>query len=142
MIRAARLVPSRPMYAFEPSTFGAGYDAKFRGVRVLRAVWFRRKKGKLVASMGSYELSAYWQRIEEAPPNTYEAWVAQHTDNSCGGEHLASWDGTALLCTDQPVSPEVMAERIAFLDAMLRGFPDPPAGFDGWYEVAKEGADG
>lgn len=142
MIRASKLVVSRPMYAFVPGTL-TGVDWEFGGHRTVAAVWFRRKKGALVASMGTYDLSVGWGRAGDTrsgrPVDTFDAWVAAHADNRYGGRHLASWDGAALLCSDQPVSPGVAQERVVFLSAMLAGFPDPPAGYDGWWTSPRGG---
>jgi hypothetical protein len=141
MIRAKRLASSRPMYAFDPDTF-EGEDHEYGGYREMRAVWFRRKNGVLVASMGRYRLSVGWgyPGDDPKPDDMYDEWVARHADNRYGGSHLASWDGTALLCSDQPVSPEIAARRVEFLSAMLAGYPEPPANYDGWYEFPKETA--
>lgn len=128
MIRAARLAVSRPMYAFDPTTWKPTSYGGF----VVDAAWFRRKKGRLVASMGNYHPMVL-RRDRQPAEVTYEAWIAAADDNRYGGNHIASWDGEALLCTDQPVPPDVAAERIEFLGAMLRGCPEPPAGFDGWW---------
>lgn len=143
MIRAPKLLVSRPMYAFKPDTF-RGKDYRFGGGRVLDAVWFRRKKGVLNAVMGAYSLSVGWGKpgdhLSAPPENTYDAWVALHSDNRYGGEHWSSWDGTALLTTDPPaLAPDIVQERTEFLSTMLAGFPHPPAGFDGWWTFPREG---
>lgn len=145
MIRAPKLVVSRPMYAFDPATFGNPYDSDgpCGGSRTVDAVWFRRKNGRLVAAMGSYRLHANWGRWDgdaARPADTYEAWVAQHDDNRYGGGHLASWDGEALLCSDQRMTPAEAARRVEFLTLMLARYPDPPAGWDGWWTFPKADA--
>jgi hypothetical protein len=125
MIRAERLAVSRPMYAFAPETFSVRD-------RTVQAVWFRRKKGVLVASTGSYHFFAPGL-AEGAYPASYLGWVELHTDNRYGATHLASWDGVALLNSDQPVTPEEASRRVAFLAGMVAGFPQVPTGFDGWW---------
>jgi hypothetical protein len=135
VIRAARLAPSRPMYAFNPDMWR---QRRLYRTHTVDAVWFKRKGGQLVAVMGTYS-PLVLRRDQEPADASYEAWIAAADDNRYGGSHLASWDGTALLCSDQPVPPDVTAERVAFLDTMLRGFPDPPAGFDGWWTFPKRG---
>lgn len=138
MIRADHLVVSRPMYAFDPSTCEArAYGGVLVGV-VVRAAWFRRKKGLLVATVGTYHPMVL-RRDQWPTDGTYEAWIAAADDNRYGGSHIASWDGEALLNSDQPVTQGVAAVRVRFLDAMLRGFPEPPAGFDGWWTFARTG---
>jgi len=127
VIRADKLLVSRPMYAFNPATWqpaSVGY--------VVNAVWFRRKRGVLVASMGHYHPYVTIPHMRPAS-DSYAAWITAADDNRYGGKHVASWDGQALLCTDQPVTPEAAEKRIAWLDEVLRGFPDPPAGWDGWW---------
>lgn len=133
MIRAARLAPSRPMYAFnpdtwKPTTYGVGFQVD--------AVWFRRKNGKLLASMGTYH-PMVGRRDLQPTDGLCASWIAAADDNRYGGSHLASWDGSALLCSDQPVAPDVAAERVVFLDAMLRGYPEVPSGHDGWWTFQK-----
>lgn len=132
MIRAARLAPSRSMYAFNPTTWR---KASWGGFTV-DAVWFKRKKGRLVASMGSYDPMVLC-RDAEPTDGAYASWIAAADDNRYGGSHLASWDGEVLLCSDQPVAPDEMARRVEFLTVVLAGFPDPPVGWDGWYEVPR-----
>ena len=137
MIRAARLAVSRPMYAFAPETFaprpwstdGPSADGLYRGARGVNAVWFKRKSGVLTATLGTYGLFLL-PRGPGATSDTYEAWVDAHTDNRYGAAHVASWDGTRLIGGGVPA---VDAERVAFLQGMLDGFPSVPVGFDGWW---------
>lgn len=126
MIRVARVAVSRPMYAFDPATFQTV-------TRSAMAVWFRRRKGTLNAVMGVYTFFDVTPNQAPPLPDSYEGWVARHCDNRYGGSHIASWDGVALLSTDQAVTPAEAARRVEFLDAMLRDFPQVPAGFDGWW---------
>jgi hypothetical protein len=136
MIRAIRLAVSRPMYAFNPSTWRPHPAGSWF---VVDAVWFRRKNGRTLAAMGTYH-PMVMRRDQEPADGTYESWIGAADDNRYGGNHLASWDGAALLCTDPPaVPPEVAAERTAFLDAMLKGYPDPPPGHDGWWTFPRGG---
>lgn len=134
MIRARRLAPSRPMYAFDPATWRLPLGLSWHTVD---AVWFKRKRGALVAVMGTYDPHVM-RRDDEPADDSYEAWIAAADDNRYGGSHLSSWDGVALLTTDPPrIPPEVAAERTAFLDLVLKGFPNPPAGYDGWWTFPK-----
>jgi hypothetical protein len=128
VIRADHLVVSRPAYAFDPATF----EMTNHGWPRVRAAWFKRKNGRLVATLGVYSPMCL-RSARGSARDSYAAWIKAADDNRYGGSHLASWDGAALLNSDQPVSPAIAAERLAFLDAMLRGFPEPPAGFDGWW---------
>jgi hypothetical protein len=135
MIRAPKLVASRPMYAFDPGTFhtGHGFDADHCGTRGLRAAWFKRKGGRLVATMGTYHLWIYHLHDTKPVVDTYDAWVAAHADNRSGANHEASWDGVALLGTGERVTPEVAARQVEFLSKMLARHPEPPTGYDGWW---------
>jgi len=135
MIRAPRLAPSRPMYAFRPETWRPGPGYGFQ----VEAVWFKRKSGVLTAFIGSYHPMVL-RRDQQPTDDAYGTWIAAADDNRYGGSWLASWNGTGLLSYDQPVTPAETAERIAFLDAMLRGYPDPPAGYDGWWTFPRGGA--
>ncbi len=155
MIRAPRLAVSRPMYAFDPATWEpryfhvdphwtppSGWEPCYREGQptggVVRAVWFRRKNGKTLAAMGTYSPHIYGFQITEPTTDDYQTWIEAADDNRYGGSHWSSWDGSALLTTDPPsVTPDVAAERIEFLDAMLRGFPHPPAGYDGWWTMPR-----
>lgn len=136
MIRATRLAVSRPTYAFRPETWRADpAGSRF----VVDAVWFRRKDGRTLAAMGEYH-PMVMLRDAEPTDGMYGSWIAAADDNRYGGDHHASWDGTALLCTDMPaITPKVAAERTAFLTAMLDGFPDPPPGYDGWWTFPRGG---
>jgi hypothetical protein len=129
VIRADRLAPSRPMYAFNPATWAK--DTWGNGFNVA-AVWFKRKSGVLTAFMGDYRPMVI-RRDRQPAGDTYEVWITAADDNRYGGSWLASWNGTGLLSYDQPVTPDETAKRVKFLDAMLRGYPAPPAGFDGWW---------
>lgn len=131
MIRTPKLVVSRPMYSFDPDTWRAER-------REVRAAWFRRKNGKILAAMGTYH-PVFMRHNEDPPDDTYLAWIEAANDNRYGGNHWSSWDGETLLTTDPPsLAPADAAERTAFLDAMLRGFPNPPAGYDGWWTFPRK----
>lgn len=141
MIRAPKLLVSKPMYAFNPTTWREPYSGNFE----VDAVWFKRKRHgrgpdatmKLVAVMGTYSPSIFWPPLPT--DGEYLSWITAVTDNRYGGRHLSSWDGEALLTTDPPrIPPELAAERTAFLADVLAGYPNPPAGYDGWWTFPKE----
>lgn len=132
MIRAEKLAVSRPAYAFDPTTWVSNEHGQW----FVDAVWFKRKGGVLVATMGTYH--PFIQPYRDQPTDgRYDSWIAAANDNRYGGTHIASWDGQALLCSDPRVTPEAAATRIAFLDAMLGSFPHVPPGFDGWWTFPK-----
>jgi len=136
VIRAPKLVVSRPMYAFDPEPIKLPTEryphGPWKSSAVFRAAWFRRKKGVLVASMGTYHPMVR-NRADEPAESTYTAWVLAADDNRYGGYHEASWDGEALLGTGERVTPEVAAQQVEFLAAMLAGYPEPPKEYDGWW---------
>lgn len=134
MIRATRLAPSRPMYAFDPTTWR---PASYGGFEV-DAVWFKRKAGRLVAVMGTYHPMVLGHGADPTD-GRYESWIGAADDNRYGGNHLSSWDGEALLTTDPPrITPEEAAERTAFLARVLAAHPNPPAGYDGWWTFPRQ----
>lgn len=134
MIRVERLAVSRPTYAFNPQTWRCNEHGQW----FVDAVWFKRKSGVLTATMGTYH--PFIQPFRDQPTDgRYESWIAAANDNRYGGTHLASWDGDTLLCSDPRVRTEVALARIPFLGAMLNGFPNVPAGFDGWWTFPKGG---
>lgn len=131
MIRAGHLAVSRPMYAFKPDTWreaSTGYQVD--------AVWFKRKDGILSAVCGTYE--PFVQPFLNAPTDgTYESWIAAANDNRYGGSWAAKWNGVGLLVYSAPVTPAAADEYVAFLDPILKSFPDVPAGYDGWWTFPK-----
>jgi hypothetical protein len=159
MIRAPKLAVSRPMYAFDPATwqvnrFDLAAYRRWAGDRPtaledgqptggeVRAAWFRRKNGRTLAAMGVYR-PRVMHHDRDPRADTYLAWIEAADDNRYGASHWSSWDGETLLTTDPPrLAPAVAAERIAFLDAMLCGFPGPPDRYDGWWTVPRESATG
>lgn len=129
MIRVTRLVVSKPMYALKPDTWR---PSGIPGIYQVDAVWFKRKRGKLVATMGTYQPMVL-RRDQQPAGDTYEEWIAAADDNRYGGDWTAVWDGEGLMCARQPVSAAMTHERSSFLDAVLKGFPNVPDGYDGWW---------
>ena len=130
MIRAHRLAVSRPMYAFDPTTWRASGSHGFE----VDAVWFKRKNGILAATQGVYHPMVL-RRDAQPADDTYATWIAAADDNRYGGKWIAQWDGTGLRVYATPVSPETADGYIRFLSSVLEGHPAPPAGYDGWYEI-------
>lgn len=132
MFRIETVPLSRTAYAFNPTTWRAtsyGFEVD--------AVWFRRKHGRVTAVMGTYHPMVE-RRDQQPTASTYEAWIAAADDNRYGGAHLASWDGE-MLTTEPRLAPPVAATRIGFLAQVLAGYPDPPAGYDGWWVFSQKG---
>jgi hypothetical protein len=89
------------------------------------AIWFRRKDGVLSAQIGTL-----WDYLRERPADA-TSWLESAWDGRYGGNCSARWDGECLWAPD--TTWERMVEDQAFLDAMLKGFPEAPAGYDGWW---------
>jgi hypothetical protein len=89
------------------------------------AVWFRRKDGALTAHYGSL-----WDTSRE-PPADVTSWLENMWDGRYGGNCRSRWDGECLWAPETTWA--AMVEDQAFLDAMLKGFPEAPAGYDGWW---------
>jgi hypothetical protein len=114
------------MYAFWPESF----RGTSRYSRKVDAVWFKRKNGLLTAAMGTYGL--FFVGVGTEPTDdTYEGWVVAHEDNRYGPSCRARWNGTKFWSTSE--GPVENGARLDFLTGMLAGFPDPPAGWDGWW---------
>lgn len=155
MIRAPRLVPSRPMYAFRPESFRVSLrewdpearvyvfpertpdaDGFYRGSASVDACWFRRRSGVLVASTGRYGFHLF-PGHPGVVDDSYLAWVAAHWDNRYGGGCQARLTDDGRFWSESE-DPEAHIAELAFLRRMLAGFPDPPNGYDGWWTFQKE----
>lgn len=93
------------------------------------AVWFRRKDGKLTAHLGSL-----WDISRERPTDV-TSWLEEMWDGRYGGNCHARWDGECLWAPETTWAR--MVEDQATLDAMLKGFPEAPAGYDGWWTFTR-----
>lgn len=110
MIREERFLISRRPYAvdLESLRVAPGHPVS---VRVdIDAVWFRRRRGVLVAVIGT--LWDY-QSKHGVPADVHEA-LARHTDGRYGGSWIARWDGESYV-SEHPQSPEAMAAHLAVL---------------------------
>jgi hypothetical protein len=129
---------SRPMYAFDPTTWRAMFhESRPRGGEV-QAVWFRYRAGKPVATVGTYNPMV---ECRDAQPEaaTYQAWVEAADDNRYGGGWFARSDGVRTWFADpSTVTPADEARARELLAAALAAFPEPPPGFDGWWTFPKQ----
>ena len=90
----------------------------------INAVWFRRKQGVNVASVGSL-----WD-FQDTEPATGIDFLTAHTDGRHGGDCIGRWDGSSywgnvILATQE--------EHLAVLRPMLDAYPALPPGYDGWW---------
>lgn len=123
------------MYAFNPDTWREQRPGSFE----VDAVWFKRKDGILSAVRGTYHPFVY-PFANEPTDGTYDSWIAAANDSRYGGKWAAKWNGTGLLVYKTPVTPEQTQAHIDFLAPMLDNYPNPPAGYDGWFTFSKEAA--
>jgi hypothetical protein len=123
MLRENRYVASHRPYAVDLSS----WTRSDRSRQAINAIWFRRKKGDLIATFG--ELWDY------SAANDVQECLRLHDDGRYGGDWIASWDGVHLW--SQHTLPKAELDRYAeLLDAALVGFvvsKAVPDGFDGWW---------
>ena len=130
MIREDRFLISKRLYAVDLDVLkthpNVRQDGSFFYGATVNAVWFRRRRGVTVAVIGTL-----WD-YQEVEPASVVAFLAAHTDGRYGGSWTARWDGRSYV-SENPASPEAMAEHLALLRPMLESFPAIPSGYDGWW---------
>lgn len=132
-----RFAPSRKPYAFNWSTYEVTEIPVERGdappliVRrvAVEAIWFGRKDGATYVSWGDVGLGA---RFPDPDDLSVEAFKT-HFDPRYGGNVTARWNGSNLWAPGMHVADVVATSEM--LDEYLRGAPDVPEGFDGWYSL-------
>jgi len=136
VIRVTRLVVSRPTYAFDPGTWFVD-DAHC--VRRVNAVWFKRRNGVLLATAGHYYPMVV--RVDDKPAaHTYQAWIDAADDNRYGGAWTARSNGEITWFAEQEYRTGDETRRAReLLAAALAAYPNPPAGYDGWYGFPQKG---
>lgn len=90
----------------------------------VEAVWFRRRRGVLVASFGKL-----WD-FQDGKPETAQGFLSRHADGRYGGTVMTRWDGEGLWTTMDLAESQ---EHLKILRPMLENYPEVPAGFDGWW---------
>jgi hypothetical protein len=128
MIREAQFRISRNPYAVNLSTLHGALDITgltpvYRGT--IDAVWYRRRKGGLIACMGQL-----WD-FQSAQPVDAEQFLARLTDGRSGGRCHVRWNGTSYWADDE--HRDTRDTHLAILQPMLADFPQTPAGYDGWW---------
>lgn len=91
----------------------------------IRAAWFKRKSGVLMACMGTLHT------IVVDKPTDYADFLTQYADGRYGGDCAARWDGTELWSPE--TDWDAMVERQKFLAQMLSNYPNIPDSYDGWW---------
>lgn len=130
MIKEDRHVMSHRPYAVDLSTYTTHADPGYSGGRttqLLRAVWFRRKQGTLVAYYGQL-----WD-ISDA--TSAEEMLAKYTDGRYGGSWAMGYDGETVRL-ESPLTASAYQELSGVLAEALARFTEtgqPPVGFDGWW---------
>lgn len=119
MIKASQFrITDRP-FAVDLSSYVAG-----PGSGEVRAVWFRRRVGRLAACAG-------WLRdYQSTCQETAEGFLAAYVNGQYGGDCKARWDGTNLWCLDDEPGRAVYQ---GILMPMLANYPAVPPGYDGWW---------
>jgi hypothetical protein len=123
MIREEKFVLSHRPYAVDLSSLDTDREPP-----TVRAAWFRRRKGVLVAAVG-----VLWDVQRPVPADAAE-FLARHDDGRYGGDCLGRWDGSRYWGAQEP---EAAAAHLDLLRPMLASYPGIPPGFDGWYVFEK-----
>jgi hypothetical protein len=119
MIARIKYAPSRTPYALDLSSFAVDK----RGWASVVAVWVTRKQGRTRVSSG---------QLRGFRDSTLTGFMVNF-DGRYGGDCKARWDGESLWAPD--LSPAEHAAEAARLDVILRGLPEVPDGYDGWYTI-------
>jgi hypothetical protein len=125
MRRVEKFVQSHGPYAVDLSSLRV--QGRYAEVD---AVWFRRRRGTLVACIGHL-----WDHQD--PPTTVAEFLARHDDGRHGGTTAARWDGSGYWSNG--ASLLLQEAHLVILRPMLENYPAVPPGYDGWYTFRKEG---
>lgn len=132
MIRAPELAVSQPMYAFNPDTWAVTGQLPWK-VHTVNAVWFRRRRGIIVATVGTYQPMVL-NRDNRPAGETYAEWIAAADDNRYGGNWFAAGDGSNIWFAEARTTPRDLKDQAdTLINAAFGAYPDPPPGYDGWW---------
>lgn len=120
MIRESEFRISRRPYAVDLTSLRVPGS----GPAVVKAVWFRRRKGVTVACTG-----LLWD-FQEPPPASAAEFLGRHDDGRYGGDCDGRWDGERYWGAQEP---GMIAAHLDLLRPMLAAFPEIPPGYDGWW---------
>lgn len=124
MIREDRFLISRRPYAVDLSSLRPTYVGIYDGWFKVDAVWFRRRRGGLVACVGNLHTT------QDPAPKTAVEFLERFTDGKHGGDCEGRWDGENYWGAQRP---DAIAEHLALLKPMLANYPALPEGWDGWW---------
>ncbi|MEU8362339.1 hypothetical protein AB0C27_40605 [Nonomuraea sp. NPDC048882] len=131
MIRDTRFLISRRPYAVDLAslrgsvkTTGPGATARTYYDGRINAVWYRRRRGVTVACIGTL-----WDLQDDQPADAVQ-FLGRHTDGRYGGNAEGRWDGRSYWGNGTLAEQQ---QFLAILRPMLAGYPEAPAGFDGWW---------
>ena len=131
MIRENKYVAGHRPYAVNLSSLAVG-EASANGefaYLTIPAVWFRRRKGLLVACAGY--LWDFQAADVEAPVFLMELGTSGY-----GGTCQGRWDGTRYWGQQEP---DLIDHHLNLLRPMLDNFPDVPEKYDGWWTFHVKG---
>ena len=120
MIREEKFLISNRPYAVDLSSLRT-----YGSLSVIRAVWFRRRRGVTVACTG---ILKGWPG---PPPGDAVEFLRNLTDGRYGGSAEGRWDGSGYWGSTEDVA--IMHEHLNLLRPMLADYPDAPDGYDGWW---------
>lgn len=121
MIREDKFAISRRPYAVDLASLTTRTDGQ---CSIIRAAWFRRRKGVTVACVG-----LLWDFQTPAPADAAE-FLRRHDDGRYGGDCDGRWDGENYWGAQRP---DEIAAHLDLLRPMLEHYPDVPPGFNGWW---------
>ncbi|MEU6365750.1 hypothetical protein ABZ876_08335 [Streptomyces sp. NPDC046931] len=128
MIRESRFLISRQPYAVDLNSLNGTLKATMTTpvyVGTIDAVWFRRRKGAVVACIGQL-----WDFQSVEPADAAE-FLARLTDGRTGGRCHGRWNGRSYWAEDG--HREEREGHLAILRPMLADYPALPDGYDGWW---------
>lgn len=116
IIQSSRFTFSEYFYAIDMNSLKPTYGTRAS----MDAVWFKKTRGQLVVCIGTLSSTG----------TTVEKFMENH-DGRYGGNTEYKWNGTEMWSSSNNFLELVEAHKI--LDPILKGFPDMPKGYEGWF---------
>lgn len=140
MLKEEKYFASHRPYLLDPKSFrvdsskvmyGDGWHGTWFHRGIVDALWFRKKQGVLVATLGTISDPT------DSGLVSFEDFVDGFKYGRYGGNVAATWDGESLWT---PIAhPDFVRGRmINVLKPALKSFPEIPAGWDGWYDIREK----
>lgn len=128
MKREDKFVMSHRPYAVDLGSLTNTSDRRF----VVSAVWFRRRRGELVACTGYLwdHQGPCLARPDEQYPKDALDFLKRCDTGPYGGTTTGRWDGIGYWGEEVP---EIVQTHLEVLRPMLENFPAVPPCFDGWW---------